>query len=1182
MKRIFIISLLVAVLTTVVNAQTPKPNYTFDRGRRSEQPALIIDSALHIPYGCGAPTSYTILGTKSWKGGVAVYGDSCAKVFYVMFDSVWYRFAKFSEIGDAFSNESMVSDWRKQNYQLSQALNLIYRNENRQTVTVSSHLSFMHGFIYQKDKLWASDMQFPNNLIRFNNPNDLTDYDTLQIGADGNEGDGYDLIYVPSKDKIYAITNNTGLTGHAKIYEVDPVTLTKTLRVDYDATFFEISSLATDNIYLYALVTGGTILKINLSDFSFTTHSISSSSNAHSIRYDGTYLYVTDVGNQRAWQVRPSDMSVLNTTDFGASGFTDDFCFAGDNLYCGVETTSGSIYVINKITWTSSTIATGVAAECFGTFFDGKYVWAVFNTSPGTIVRIDPETKNVYKFTLSSGENTPSEIISDGQRFFITSYINPSKVIRMSVPSLTYVRDAGGITSLTTTGSSGASTYNTSTGALNIPVYSGGGTPAGNFGNVQINRSGVLSTPGSDSLDFESATGLTVKGAVNITGQLAQINGQSLTWPGANSSGLLDNNGSGGLTWRPQADITWGGLVAGTNTQSGSITVSNAHQALAFNGSSPATWTLPTISGNLNRFFFFKNIGSATLTIQRGGSDQIYTTSLVNSFTIAAGEYATIWNNGTNWFAHYSPGSIVAALTSVGGGEDIQTGNAGNVRTFNTNDVSVSSNLLSIKKQMSIIGDASGLKLDGDEASPTDNKFYGKVGGVKGYFLPVATWSGQVQSVISASGSLTLNSSYVGYAFTGSSPTTWTVGDRSTYANRVFYVKNRGSATLTLQRSGSDQLYTTSAVNTYDLSAGEYAIIWNDGVYWIVHQMPTGGGGGNVTKVGTPANNEVGVWTGDGTLGRDANFIYDLSADELRVNTSDLGDAKIQTAITASNQAAIYIDMSAASGKGIVVEDGDQDYILNTNHGFGIQSTNSATEYTMETVNRAFKIQARGSQPMTITTDGSLDINVVPGGEAVITRPQFETTALFKDLGSDPSTPTSGYISLYGKNDAAYIKNDNAVVARIDNTVSHLTTNTTDAGNVGAGEDDLITYSVPAGTLATDGDYIEFTMTFTFAANANSKQIKVYFGSTAIYTSGARLQNDGTLTVTGRVIRTGAATQDAAIEVSTNTVNFDDVAFYSTAAETLSGAITLKATGEGVSNNDIVQKILTVKYIRSN
>lgn len=38
-----------------------------------------------------------------------------------------------------------------------------------------------------------------------------------------------------------------------------------------------------------------------------------------------------------------------------------------------------------------------------------------------------------------------------------------------------------------------------------------------------------------------------------------------------------------------------------------------------------------------------------------------------------------------------------------------------------------------------------------------------------------------------------------------------------------------------------------------------------------------GGGSGDVTKVGTPVDNQVGVWTGDGTLEGDANFTWDGS-----------------------------------------------------------------------------------------------------------------------------------------------------------------------------------------------------------------------------------------------------------------------------------------------------------------
>lgn len=46
-----------------------------------------------------------------------------------------------------------------------------------------------------------------------------------------------------------------------------------------------------------------------------------------------------------------------------------------------------------------------------------------------------------------------------------------------------------------------------------------GGTPAGNYGNLQVNRNSVFSTPASDSLTFSSAT-LAVKGALTTTGAI--------------------------------------------------------------------------------------------------------------------------------------------------------------------------------------------------------------------------------------------------------------------------------------------------------------------------------------------------------------------------------------------------------------------------------------------------------------------------------------------------------------------------------------------------------------------------------------------------------------------------------------------------------------------------------------
>jgi len=44
---------------------------------------------------------------------------------------------------------------------------------------------------------------------------------------------------------------------------------------------------------------------------------------------------------------------------------------------------------------------------------------------------------------------------------------------------------------------------------------SGGGSPAGNYGNVQLNRNGAFATPASDSLDFDG--GLNIKGHIGVS-----------------------------------------------------------------------------------------------------------------------------------------------------------------------------------------------------------------------------------------------------------------------------------------------------------------------------------------------------------------------------------------------------------------------------------------------------------------------------------------------------------------------------------------------------------------------------------------------------------------------------------------------------------------------------------------
>ena len=139
-----------------------------------------------------------------------------------------------------------------------------------------------------------------------------------------------------------------------------------------------------------------------------------------------------------------------------------------------------------------------------------------------------------------------------------------------------------------------------------------------------------------------------------------------------------------------------------------------------------------------------------------------------------------------------------------------------------------------------------------------------------------------------------------------------------------------------------------------------------------------------------------------------------------------------------------------------------------------------------------------------------------------------------------------------------------------------LSVNATDVGNVGSGEDDLMTYTIPAGQLSTNNDRIEFEGVYQFTG-ANSKTIKVYFGSQLLTTIGA-----GTVVaffnIKGTIIRTGATTQKASITMVSSSTLYQYNVDISTPAETLSGTVVLKSTGTATADNDIVQKSFVVNF----
>lgn len=163
---------------------------------------------------------------------------------------------------------------------------------------------------------------------------------------------------------------------------------------------------------------------------------------------------------------------------------------------------------------------------------------------------------------------------------------------------------------------------------------------------------------------------------------------------------------------------------------------------------------------------------------------------------------------------------------------------------------------------------------------------------------------------------------------------------------------------------------------------------------------------------------------------------------------------------------------------------------------------------------------------------------------------------------------TGGTFALGGSTSASPVP----VVANVNNTA---------VGNVGGGTDDLITYSLPATSMNSNGRGVRITAWGTTANNVNAKTLILNFGSAAILTNSLTTSVAGIWRIEAEVFRTGSNIQDYSsqlVTTGTAAVAINDIEG-GTASQTDSSAITIKCTGAGTSNNDIVQEGLLVEML---
>lgn len=317
---------------------------------------------------------------------------------------------------------------------------------------------------------------------------------------------------------------------------------------------------------------------------------------------------------------------------------------------------------------------------------------------------------------------------------------------------------------------------------------------------------------------------------------------------------------------------------------------------------------------------------------------------------------------------------------------------------------------------------------------------------------------------------------------------------------------------------------------------------------------------------------------------------WGLGADSLYVGTSNpfkvtSAGAVSGTSLALGGATVSSTNILALSGSGFTTE------TITGNTAVGLNLTTSGSA-------RAISLIAGTGAVLEFDSGGNFDFmsNVkasVGGGSGTTLARLYGATGGFY-LGTSPSDPGAGNYSAnniiargtLAVTGASTLTGGATVGAQVAQVGGTLKVDTTTTGNVGAGEDTLITYTIPAATLATNGDSIEFDTWGTCAANANTKDIKVYYGGTTLIDGGVVVLNGVDWKCHGRIVRTGAATQTANAELTVggtllSAVN-GTICDTTAPTETLSGTVVFKVTGTSAispNDHDIDQNGMVLRWV---
>ncbi len=130
----------------------------------------------------------------------------------------------------------------------------------------------------------------------------------------------------------------------------------------------------------------------------------------------------------------------------------------------------------------------------------------------------------------------------------------------------------------------------------------------------------------------------------------------------------------------------------------------------------------------------------------------------------------------------------------------------------------------------------------------------------------------------------------------------------------------------------------------------------------------------------------------------------------------------------------------------------------------------------------------------------------------------------------------------------------------------------TSAGNVGAGEDDLFSYTLPASKFSADTQTIQANLAGYIIGHASgTRTIKIYFGGTQIFTSGALAETTNcSWAANVLLIRQSSSAVKYRVDFSRRATN-SSIASSAVTGLTLTNTQIFKVTGESstAANGDV-------------